>query len=185
MEFFDELILTFHFNQTLGGCHMYRRFFGLLPLLAALTGCAQGDESTGTFPWWGWLILILGLFAILYLIFFWQPKKEEEPTSPEPMPIPEDEKTAPDEDKPTIMDDLTKIEGIGPKIQAILQGEGIFSFSQLGESTPANITEILNKAGIRLASADTWPEQARLAAAGKLDELKDLQDSLKGGRKVA
>ena len=164
---------------------MIRKFFGLFTLLAALTGCAQGIESTGTFPWWGWLILILGLLAILYLIFFWQPKKEEESASLEPMPIPEVKKITSDEGKPTTMDDLTKIEGIGPKIQAILQGESIFSFAQLGESSPASITEILNKAGIRLASADTWPEQERLAAAGKLDELKDLQDSLKGGRKVA
>jgi predicted flap endonuclease-1-like 5' DNA nuclease len=164
---------------------MFRKYFGLLLALAALTGCAQDSESAGTFPWWGWLILILGLLAILYLIFFWEPKKEKESASPESMPTADIEKTAPETEKPSIMDDLTKIEGIGPKIQAILQGEGISSFSKLAESTPDRITEILNKSGIRLASADTWPEQARLAAEGKLEELQDLQDSLKGGRKVA
>jgi hypothetical protein len=29
----------------------------------------------------------------------------------------------------------------------------------------------------------TWPAQAKLAAAGKWDELKAMQDNLKGGRK--
>ena len=164
---------------------MHRKILGLMTLLVSLTGCAQENQSSGTFPWWGWLILILGLFAILYLIFFWQPKKEEGPTSTKPIPTPDVVKTASEAEKPKIMEDLTKIEGIGPKIQAILQGEGISSFSQLAQSTPETIKEILNRGGIRLASADTWPEQARLAAKGKLDELKDLQDSLKGGRKVA
>lgn len=31
---------------------------------------------------------------------------------------------------------------------------------------------------------DTWPEQTQLAAAGDWDGLDQLQDSLKGGRRV-
>jgi hypothetical protein len=30
----------------------------------------------------------------------------------------------------------------------------------------------------------TWPQQAKLAADGKWDELKKLQDELKGGKKA-
>ena len=163
---------------------MSRKIFGIFIILTALTGCAQGEDFSGAFPWWGWLILILGLLAVLYLIFFWQPKKEVEPALTKEKTTPDMMKQAPDANKPSRLDDLTRIEGIGPKIQAILQEEGISSFSQLAESTPESITEILRKAGIRLASADSWPEQAKLAADGKMDELNDLQDSLKGGRKV-
>jgi hypothetical protein len=30
----------------------------------------------------------------------------------------------------------------------------------------------------------TWPQQAKLAAEGKMDELKKLQEELQGGRRV-
>ena len=34
-----------------------------------------------------------------------------------------------------------------------------------------------------MLDADTWPEQAKLAAAGDWDGLKKLQDELKGGKR--
>lgn len=80
-------------------------------------------------------------------------------------------------------DDLRKIEGIGPKIQATLQAAGIETFAQLAAYKPGNLKQILVDAGIRIGYPDTWPEQASLAAAGKWDELEALQASLKGGRK--
>lgn len=44
--------------------------------------------------------------------------------------------------------------------------------------------EILSNAGSNFASHDpsTWAEQSLLAATGKWDELKELQDKLNGGR---
>jgi hypothetical protein len=42
---------------------------------------------------------------------------------------------------------------------------------------------LLDAADIHIATPDTWPEQAGLAAAGRWEELEALQDSLKGGRK--
>jgi large subunit ribosomal protein L21 len=33
-------------------------------------------------------------------------------------------------------------------------------------------------------SPETWPQQAKLLADGKKEELKKLQEELKGGRKV-
>lgn len=79
-------------------------------------------------------------------------------------------------------DDLTLIEGIGPKINSILKMSGIKTFQKLSETKPEDIRAMLNQAGIRLGNPSTWPEQANLAAQGKLDDLKALQDSLKGGR---
>ena len=79
-------------------------------------------------------------------------------------------------------DDLTIIAGIGPKINGILQAAGVNTFYQLAALEPQHIMEILTAAGIRLADAKSWPEQARLAAQGEMDRLKAYQDTLKGGR---
>lgn len=81
-------------------------------------------------------------------------------------------------------DDLTIIEGIGPKISSILQEAGITTFAQLANQEPAYLKGLLEQAGLRLGDPTTWPQQARLAAEGNWDGLKELQDSLKGGRVV-
>jgi len=78
-------------------------------------------------------------------------------------------------------DDLKKIEGIGPKIAETLTAAGIATFADLAKADPANISEII--AGVRGNHVpDTWPQQAQLAADGKWDELKELQDKLDGGK---
>jgi len=78
-------------------------------------------------------------------------------------------------------DDLKKIEGIGPKIAETLTAAGIATFADLAKAKPANISEII--AGVRGNHVpDTWPQQAQLAADGKWDELKELQDKLDGGK---
>ncbi len=80
--------------------------------------------------------------------------------------------------------DLKKIEGIGPKISEVLAGAGVDAFAKLAEATVSQLKEILAHAGSRYASRNpaTWPEQARLAAEGKWDELKELQDRLETGK---
>lgn len=83
-------------------------------------------------------------------------------------------------------DNFTKIEGIGPKISSILKDEGIETFKLLSNSNPEKIRELLlEKGGKRYSihNPETWPEQAKLAAEDKWDELKIWQDKLKGGRK--
>ena len=83
-------------------------------------------------------------------------------------------------------DDLKKIEGIGPKIADLLVEAGISTFAQLAATTPEAISEILEAAGSKFNSHSpaTWPTQAQLAADGKWDELKTLQDELDGGRET-
>ena len=79
-------------------------------------------------------------------------------------------------------DDLKKIEGIGPKIAETLVAAGIATYADLAKAKPAKISEIIE--GVRGNHVpDTWPEQAKLAADGKWDELKVLQDKLDGGKK--
>ena len=81
-------------------------------------------------------------------------------------------------------DDLTKIEGIGPKAAEVLQEGGITSFAKLAKSKAEDIKEILEKSSGHFNAQDptSWPEQAQLAADEKWDELKVLQDKLIGGR---
>ncbi len=81
-------------------------------------------------------------------------------------------------------DDLKIIEGIGPKIAELLNADGIMTFRQLSVADVDRLKTILDNAGSRYRMHDptTWPQQAGLAADGKMDELKVLQDSLKGGK---
>ncbi len=81
-------------------------------------------------------------------------------------------------------DDLKKIEGIGPKIEATLKDAGINTFADLAAQTPEDLQKILDDAGYtRINNPETWHEQAALAAEGKWDELKDFQNSLRQGRR--
>ena len=83
-------------------------------------------------------------------------------------------------------DDLVKIEGIGPKINAILAKAGITTFQQLADTPADRLKELLAGAGSRFASHDptTWPEQAKLAAAGDWDAFKKLTDDLVAGKRA-
>ncbi len=84
----------------------------------------------------------------------------------------------------TTNDDLKKIEGIGPKIEELLQNGGIKTFTQLSEATVDRVKAILTEAGSRYKMHDptTWPDQAKMAANGEWDKLKEWQDSLQGGK---
>ena len=82
------------------------------------------------------------------------------------------------------IDDLTRIAGVGPKISNVLRGAGIATYAQLAATDVAQLKQILAESGIRVADPGTWPEQARLAAAGDWDALERLQGQLKGGRLV-
>jgi large subunit ribosomal protein L21 len=82
-------------------------------------------------------------------------------------------------------DDLTKIEGIGPKVAAILSEAGIATFEALSSAKVEDIENILTAAELQMMDATTWPQQAELAAQGDWEALKKLQDSLSGGRKAS
>ena len=81
---------------------------------------------------------------------------------------------------------LTVVEGIGPKIAGLLNEAGILTLEDLSKAPKKNLKAVLDAAGPRykMHTPDTWAKQAKLAATGKMDELKKLQDELKGGRKA-
>ena len=79
-------------------------------------------------------------------------------------------------------DDLKKIEGIGPKIAEVLAEAGVSTFAALAKMDRDAIKAILETVStLKSKEPKTWPQQAALAADGKWDELKVLQDELMGG----
>ncbi len=80
--------------------------------------------------------------------------------------------------------DLKLIEGIGPKIEALLKADGIENWAHLAQAKVENLQAILRKAGdhYRLADPTTWPRQAGLAVAKKWKELEEYQAYLQGGK---
>lgn len=81
-------------------------------------------------------------------------------------------------------DDLTIIEGVGTKVQELLNENGIQSFKDLSKKSAEEIKAILEPKGGVYAGMDpgTWPKQAEMAAEGKMDELKTWQDELNAGK---
>jgi predicted flap endonuclease-1-like 5' DNA nuclease len=120
-----------------------------------------------------WIILII--FIVIVLIVWWLLSRQTDGES-----AGAHEEAA----VPAVKDDLTKIEGIGPKVQGLLNEAGITSFAQLAAKTPEELDAIMDAAGSIYKAMDegSWPKQAALAAEGKWDELKKLQDELVGGK---
>ncbi len=81
-----------------------------------------------------------------------------------------------------VVDDLTVIEGIGPAINRRLHESGIRTYNNLAETSVDDIKAVLVAAKLGIHDPGTWPTQAKLAADGKWEELKALQERLDGGR---
>lgn len=135
--------------------------------------------------------LIIGVVAIAITLFliFWGIKKEQAHTKTAPVAEVEEkaapvvaEKAAPVKVAPVVPDDLVIIEGIGPKIAALLKSNGIATFAQLADVDVAVLEKLLRENGLQFAKPASWPQQAKLAAEGKMEELKALQEKLTAGR---
>lgn len=83
-----------------------------------------------------------------------------------------------------LADDLTLIEGIGPKVQALLNAHDIYTYEQLAVTSPEDLQQWVDEADWPYMSPQTWPLQAFLAAdrADDFEKLNALKDILKGGR---
>lgn len=74
-------------------------------------------------------------------------------------------------------DDLTIINGVGPKVNLLLNKAGIKTYKQLSVTKIADLKTILDAAGSRykLINPGTWKAEAKLASQGKFDLLKEFQ----------
>jgi large subunit ribosomal protein L17 len=83
-------------------------------------------------------------------------------------------------------DDLTIVEGIGPKAAEVLVAAGIDTFAKLAEASAESVKEILTSSEARVGHLDptTWAQQAQLAADGNMEELEALKLKLNNGKDV-
>ena len=119
-------------------------------------------------------------FTRLLVDFIGKPGEERKAEEPEPSTV----EVVNDPPISVEADDLTVIEGIGPKVAEVLAEAGILTFSQLAEANADDVQKILNEADLKMMDATSWPAQAKLAAENDMDGLKKMQDKLSGGRKV-
>ncbi|MGD9793305.1 MAG: hypothetical protein AB7V43_07465 [Acidimicrobiia bacterium] len=87
---------------------------------------------------------------------------------------------------PVKMDDLEVVEGIGPKISELINGNGINTWSGLARTDTSHLRKILDDGGssYRVADPASWPHQAALLSNGRWTEFKALTDELVAGRYV-
>ena len=85
--------------------------------------------------------------------------------------------------KKTDGDDLTKLSGIGPSMEATLSELGINTYKKLAAMDDDILRDMLEASGARLnnnkVAMDSWNEQAELADKGDFEGLKKLQAQLK------
>jgi len=81
-------------------------------------------------------------------------------------------------------DDLTVIEGIGPKISGMFIARDIKTWKDLSETAVAQCKEILDEGGNRYRIHDpaSWPMQAKMAYEGKWKALSKWQIKHKHGK---
>jgi predicted flap endonuclease-1-like 5' DNA nuclease len=109
---------------------------------------------------------------------------EIKPAVKKAVPKKETAKKAVGKKEAVVADDLSKIEGIGKKIAVLFKKQGILTFKDLSKAGIKNLKAILEAGGNQYSmhNPSTWPKQAKLAAAGKWEELDILQAELKGGK---
>lgn len=84
-------------------------------------------------------------------------------------------------------DDLTVIDGIGPKIEDQLRANGVESFVKIAGLSADELLDILARGGasFRFANPESWPRQASLAAQNRWKELKQMHSERMSGDDTA
>ncbi len=142
---------------------------------STLLDTALASQAVYTLPFGTALLLFAVLFLLLVIALVWNAKAYQVP----------DSLIAHGNDLPSSpqrSDDLTVIEGIGPKTAAAFQASGILTYHDLADLEVEKLRAILAEANLRLGSPEAWPKQAQLAANGDWQGLQQLQDELKAGR---
>jgi hypothetical protein len=126
-----------------------------------------------------WLLWVaLAFFVIMVLVGWWTSRNKGEQAEAQVEAHEE-----PMADRPA--DDLTKLEGVGPKVAKILADAGITTFADLAKADPVEVDRVLDANKLQMMDSAGWIDQAKLAAAGDMEGLAKLQDELKGGRKAS
>ena len=138
--------------------------------MQALSFLSEGGGSNLSWLLW----VVLGIFLLIVLIGWWVSRDKGEQAEAG-ADAPAVEKSA---------DDLTSLEGVGPKVAKILAEAGYASFADLAKADAAEVDKVLDANKLAMLDSAGWIDQAKLAAAGDMEGLAKLQDELKGGRKA-
>ena len=79
-------------------------------------------------------------------------------------------------------DDFRILEGIGPKVTALLHQNGIKTFENLANSSYEDLKALMMSQRQYLSNPTNWARQAALAAAGQMEALEALKAELKNGK---
>jgi predicted flap endonuclease-1-like 5' DNA nuclease len=173
----------------------------MIPHLSPFSARKKAPNLLGRLVWLGWATTILSLE--LLMLWLWLRRRSgtnatrEGWNHPEIL-LPEIETAPPESPTPAktaegslskpvpagATERLERIEGIGPKVASLLSKAGIRTFAQLAEAKVEQLSQILQENHLNFINPSTWPEQARLAADGRWQDLEALQNGLKGGRRA-
>jgi hypothetical protein len=129
-----------------------------------------------------WLLWVaLGFFAVMVVVGWLVSRNKKQ----EAEPVHAHREEPREEQAAHAEDDLTVLEGIGPKVAQVLKEAGITTFAALAKADAARVQDVLNTAGLQMMNPAGWIEQSELAANGDMVGLKKLQDELRGGRRKA
>ena len=141
--------------------------------LLLLSEGGEGPDASLTWLLW----VVLAIFLVLVLVGWWVSRKKGDQVE-----ATEDVPTTPKKEKSA--DDLTKLEGVGPKVAKILTEAGYATFADLAKADPVEVDKVLDANKLQMLDSAGWIDQAKLAAAGDMEGLAKLQDKQKGGRRV-
>jgi len=139
----------------------------------------QEEGPNTSLSWLLWVVL--GLFMVIVLIGWWVSRNRAGQPAAQQDAHEKPDMAAAEAKSP---DDLTKLEGIGPKVASVLNGIGITTYKELADAEKDKVEQALDNAGLQMMDPAGWIEQAKLAAAGDMEGLAKLQDELKGGRRA-
>jgi predicted flap endonuclease-1-like 5' DNA nuclease len=145
----------------------------------ALQGLLQESGANTSLSWLLWIALA---FFVLMVFVGWLTSRNKG-SMPEVAHEAQEGQVAPVAESKSA-DDLTTLEGIGPKVAKVLNSIGVMSFADLAGADAAKVQETLNASGMQYMNPEGWIEQAKLAAKGDTEGLAKLQDELKGGRRA-
>ena len=143
--------------------------------MQALMFLSEGSGPNTSLSWLLWVAL--AFFVLMVLVGWWTSRNKGQQVE-----VPAEAPAAPMAEKAA--DDLTKLEGVGPKVAKILADAGYTTFADLANANAAEVDKVLDANKLQMLDSAGWIDQAKLAAAGDMEGLAKLQDELKGGRRA-
>jgi len=145
-----------------------------LIVAALFVAVSYSIHSAATLDWW--LPLALLVLGVAIVAWDWYEARMGARAASPAVPPAQAQSHTPD--------DLTRIEGIGPKIAAALNAAGIASFEQLASASENQLRAALEAKGLRFApSLSTWHTQAGYLARGDAAGFEAYVKTLVAGRK--